>query len=45
MSTPRPMAAAAVDRNKDDAPGAPPFPDMVWVGRAAQKVGQTPLGK
>ena len=39
MSTPRPMAAAAVDRNKDDAPGAPPFPDMVWVPGGTFRMG------
>ena len=31
MSRPEPMIAAVVDRNGSDAPGPPPFPDMVWV--------------
>src|SRR5262245_18373598 len=39
MSRPEPMIAAVVDRNRDDAPGASPFPDMVWVPGGTFRMG------
>ena len=33
------MIAAAIDRNSDAAPGAPPFPDMVWVPGGTFRMG------
>jgi len=39
MSRPEPMIAAVVDRNGSDAPGPPPFPDMVWVPGGTFRMG------
>ena len=39
MSRPEPMIAAGVDRNGSDAPGPPPFPDMVWVPGGTFRMG------
>jgi formylglycine-generating enzyme required for sulfatase activity len=39
MSMPEPMIEAAIDRDSAAAPGAPPFPDMVWVPGGTFRMG------
>ena len=38
MDSPKTEIAAVID-NEDDAPGAPPFPDMVWVPGGTFRMG------